>query len=132
MLLVCRIIPSLVSISVKNSSNLCVHSPQSVVSKFIHGGTEANSDTIVNSMCGSFRKGWNWDILTQKFDYVRLNDLIVERVLLELKEPTDAKRALAFFHWSAQRKNFEHGNESYCITIHILVRAQLLMERRFL
>ena len=55
------------------------------------------------------------------FDYVLLNDLIVEKVLLELKEPTNAKRALAFFHWSAQRKKFEHGNWSYCITIHISI-----------
>ncbi|KAL0015145.1 hypothetical protein SO802_002214 [Lithocarpus litseifolius] len=101
MLSVHRIIPSLVSISVKNSSSLCVHSPRSVVAKFIHGCTEANIDTLVNSICGSFRKGCNWDILTQNFDSVHLNDLIVEKVLLELKEPTNAKRALAFFHWSA-------------------------------
>ncbi|KAK4602372.1 hypothetical protein RGQ29_011427 [Quercus rubra] len=132
MLSVRRIIPSLVSISVKNSSSLCVHSPQSVVAKFIHGCTEANIDTVVNSICGSFRKGCNWDILTQNFDSVRLNDLIVEKVLLELKEPTDAKRALAFFHWSAQRKKFEHGNWSYCITIHILVQARLLTDARAL
>ena len=79
-----------------------------------------------------FRKGCNWDILAQNFDSVRLNDLIVEKVLLELKEPTDAKRALAFFHWSAQRKKFEHGNWSYCITIHILVQAKLLTDARAL
>ncbi|KAF3949471.1 hypothetical protein CMV_024659 [Castanea mollissima] len=35
------------------------------------------------------------------------------KVPLELKEPTNAKQALAFFHWSAQRKMFEHGNWSY-------------------
>ncbi len=58
-----------------------------MVSKFIHSGTEADRDTVVTSICGSFRKGRNWDILTQKFDFVCLNDLIVERVLIELKEP---------------------------------------------
>ena len=74
-----------------------------------------------------FRKSCNWDILTHNFDSVLLNDLIVEKVLLELKEPTNAKRALAFFHWSAQRKKFEHGNWFYCITIHIM-DAQALLE----
>ena len=64
-----------------------------------------------------------FSILTQNFDYVLLNDLIVKKVLMELKEPTNAKRALTFFHWSAQRKKFEHGNWFYYITIHILVKA---------
>uniref|UniRef100_A0A7N2M0E4 Uncharacterized protein n=1 Tax=Quercus lobata TaxID=97700 RepID=A0A7N2M0E4_QUELO len=57
------------------------------------------------------RKGCNWDILIQNFDSVLLNDLIVEKVLLELKVPTNAKQALAFFHWSALRKKFEHAWE---------------------
>lgn len=132
MLILHRIIPSLVSKPVKHSSSLCAHIPQSFVAKFIHSDIKAECDTVVNSICGSFRRGWNWDRLTQKFDSVQLNDLIVEKVLLELKEPNDAKRALAFFHWSAQRKNFEHGIQSYSITIHILVRARLLIDARAL
>ncbi|XP_040993742.1 pentatricopeptide repeat-containing protein At1g66345, mitochondrial [Juglans microcarpa x Juglans regia] len=131
MLLLRRIIPSLVFVSVGDSISLCVYSSKPVVAEFIHNDAKANCDTV-DSICSSFRRGWNWDRLTQKFDTFQLNDLIVEKVLLELKEPNDAKRALAFFHWSAQRKTIEHGIRSYCITIHILVRARLLMDARAL
>ncbi|GAV84732.1 LOW QUALITY PROTEIN: PPR domain-containing protein, partial [Cephalotus follicularis] len=63
---------------------------------------------------------------------VELNDSLVKTVLLELKEPTDAKCALGFFHWSAQRKGFEHGLWSYSLAIHILVQARMFMDAKAL
>ncbi|RYR39578.1 hypothetical protein Ahy_A09g045135 isoform C [Arachis hypogaea] len=71
-------------------------------------------------------RGWNWDTISIKFGTFMLNDLMVERVLLELKDPSDAKCALGFFHWSTKRRNIEHGIRCYCIAIHILVGARLL------
>lgn len=56
----------------------------------------------------------------------------MESVLLNLTDPTDAKKALTFFHWSSQNQNFRHGLRSYCITIHILVRAGLLADAQAL
>ncbi|KAF2312993.1 hypothetical protein GH714_008633 [Hevea brasiliensis] len=90
--------------SVKNSGNSCLYSPRLLVNRFL--ANDAN--TVVNAICDSLRRGNSWDVLSRNFDSVELNDLLVKNVLLELKEPTDAKRALGFFHWSAQRKNFVH------------------------
>ncbi|KAJ8443075.1 hypothetical protein Cgig2_004280 [Carnegiea gigantea] len=84
------------------------------------------SHTIVNSLCESLRKGLNWDTLSRKYDSMNLNDPIINRVLLELKEPHEAKRALSFFHWVAHSKKIERGLEPYCIIIHILARAHLV------
>lgn len=91
-----------------------------------------SKDYDVSAICNSFRKGWNWDIISNKFGSFGLNDSVVERVLLELKDPSDAKSALSFFHWSTKRMNFNHGTLSYCIAIHILVRARLLTDARAL
>lgn len=87
---------------------------------------------IVRAICDSLKRGWNWDTLTSKFHSVKLDGKLVESVLLQMKEPVDAKRALGFFHWVSHTKNFEHGVWSYSITIHILVRARLLMDARAL
>ncbi|QHO34178.1 Pentatricopeptide repeat-containing protein [Arachis hypogaea] len=84
-----------------------------------------NNDDVT-AICNSFRRGWNWDTISIKFGTFMLNDLMVERVLLELKDPSDAKCALGFFHWSTKRRNIEHGIRCYCIAIHILVGARLL------
>ncbi|KAH7533806.1 hypothetical protein FEM48_Zijuj04G0170800 [Ziziphus jujuba var. spinosa] len=61
-----------------------------------------------------------------------LDEVVVKKVLLELKEPVDAKRALGFFHWSAHSRFQQHGLQSYCILIHILVRAGLNLDARAL
>ncbi|KAK2659038.1 hypothetical protein Ddye_005571 [Dipteronia dyeriana] len=116
----------LVSASVNMFSQLHVPISQSIIS------TEPKSDLHINAICDSFRRGLSWDRLSKQFKSVELNNSIVEKVLLELKEPIDAKGALGFFHWSAQTKYYQHNIWSYCITIHILVRAQLLIDARVL
>lgn len=126
MALLRRVIPSLISISTNNPTRtIHLHVPQLTLG-------ETNSNSKVNMLCDSLRRGLNWDALNQRFGSLELTESFVGRVLLELKKPIDAKQALGFFHWSAQCKNLEHGLASYCITIHILVGAQLLMDAQSL
>ncbi|XP_027357086.1 pentatricopeptide repeat-containing protein At1g66345, mitochondrial [Abrus precatorius] len=89
-------------------------------------------DNVVTAISNSFREGWNWETITRKFGCLQLNDSTVEKVLLELKAPTDAKPALGFFHWAAKRNGFEHGTRSYCIAIHVLLGARLLTDAKAL
>lgn len=124
------IVPSLVSKSLKYCQNLHRFDPHSEIFQLIH--TEARPVSIVTSICNSFRSGLNWETLTRKFHHVEFDEMLVEKILLELKEPIDAKRALGFFHWSSQKNNFEHGIHSYCMTIHILVQARLNLDARAL
>ncbi|KAH7533807.1 hypothetical protein FEM48_Zijuj04G0170900 [Ziziphus jujuba var. spinosa] len=114
------LIPSLVSKSIKSRTHL----------QLIH--TETAPNDVVNAVCDSLRTGRNWDTLTRKFGSVNLDELVVKQVLLELKEPVDAKRALGFFHLSAHGRFQQHGLQSYCILIHILVRAGLNLDARAL
>ncbi|KAE9619572.1 putative pentatricopeptide [Lupinus albus] len=100
-------------------------------SHFIHTHLVSN-DYDVSAVCNSFRKGWNWDIITNKFGSFKLSDSVVEQILLELKNPNDAKNALSFFHWSTKKMGFKHGTWSYCVVIHILVRARLVTDARAL
>ncbi|KAM1000548.1 hypothetical protein ACFX2A_007284 [Malus domestica] len=95
--------------------------------QLIHTNSGPPND-VVKSIRDSFRSSCNWDTLSTKFESVKLDGELVESVLLALKEPIDAKRALGFFHWAAHSKDFEHGVWSYSITIHILARARLLMD----
>jgi len=98
-------------------------------SVFIHqlAGNDP-THTIVKALCESLRKGLNWDSLSRKYDSMNLDDPIINKVLLELKEPHEARRALSFFHWVAHSKKIEHGLEPYCIIIHILARARLVKD----
>ncbi|KAK7268066.1 hypothetical protein RIF29_20751 [Crotalaria pallida] len=100
--------------------------------RFPYSTHTVSKDYDVSAICNSFRKGWNWDIISSKFCSFKLSDSVVEQVLLELKNPSDAKSALSFFHWSAKRMDFKHGIWSYCAVIHILVRARLLTDARAL
>lgn len=101
------------------------------IPKSVHTLKE-DPDAVVNTICTSLRKGLNWDSLSRKFGSVELTNSMVEKVLLQLKEPTDAKRALGFFHWSAQQKQFKHEVSTYCIAIHLLVRSKLIRDARTL
>ncbi|KAL6184428.1 hypothetical protein ACLB2K_045829 [Fragaria x ananassa] len=94
--------------------------------------TNSTPNNVVRAICDSFKSGWSWDALTSKFACVKLDAKLVENVLLELKDPNDAKRALGFFHWVSKRKDFDHGVWSYSITIHILVRTKMAMDARAL
>ncbi|KAF8022582.1 hypothetical protein BT93_F0177 [Corymbia citriodora subsp. variegata] len=93
---------------------------------------EAPADAVAVALSNSLRRGWSWDALNRKFEHLALDDALVERVLLELKEPADATCALGFFHWSAKERKFEHGIRSYCVAINILVRAQLIRDAKAL
>ncbi|KAK3002722.1 hypothetical protein RJ639_018223 [Escallonia herrerae] len=61
-----------------------------------------------------------------------LNTSIISKVLLQLKSSPDAKLALGFFHWSAHHKQTKHEPSSYCIAVHILVKAKLIKDARAL
>lgn len=87
---------------------------------------------VVSSLCDSLRQGFNWDNLSRKYDSVSLDDRIIEKVLLEFKEPNEAKQALSFFHWAVHNNKLGDGLMHYCITIHILVRARLVKDARSL
>lgn len=93
---------------------------------------DPNSIPIVGEICNAFRRGWNWDTLSEKFDSLVLNRSIVEGVLLEFKNPGDARFGLGFFHWAAKTKRFDHGVETYCVMIHILVVAEKIRDAKAL
>lgn len=85
-----------------------------------------SNNPIITSICNSLRRGENWEVLTKKFQSFHFTDPIVQEVLLQLKEPHDAKNALTFFHWSAKSSNSRHGVFIYCIIIHILAKSKLV------
>ncbi|CAN0913805.1 Pentatricopeptide repeat-containing protein At1g66345, mitochondrial [Linum grandiflorum] len=102
---------------------------------FLLSGPE--NQTLVKSICNSLRIGSNWNTLTERFGSVAFNDSLIGQILLELREPNDAKRALGFFHWSAAHRGntnntLHHSVYSYCIMIHILVGAKLITDARAL
>ncbi|KAL2932141.1 hypothetical protein RDABS01_037551 [Bienertia sinuspersici] len=118
-------IPTILNIFLSSSkSTNRLFSNQSVVDDPTH--------TVARSLCDSLRKGLNWDTLSKKYDSVILDDPIIEKVLLDFKEPFEAKRALSFFHWVAHNNKLTHGLKHYCITIHILVNARLVKDARSL
>jgi pentatricopeptide repeat protein len=49
-----------------------------------------------------------------------------------LKRQNDAKIALHYFYWVEREMGFVHGIESYCVIIHILVRAKKYAKARSL
>ncbi|XP_021891398.1 pentatricopeptide repeat-containing protein At1g66345, mitochondrial [Carica papaya] len=106
------------------------------ITRLLKTHTQIQPNTATTSLsiaiCDSLRAASNWETLSAKFSSIHLTDSLINTILLQLKEPTDAKRALGFFHWSAKTKNHPHGIRSYCIAIHILVRARLLIDARAL
>ncbi|KAL6993241.1 hypothetical protein U1Q18_011356 [Sarracenia purpurea var. burkii] len=123
---------SLASNSISSSAKLCPGTHQLLPkSKLLHTLPQ-EPDTIVKTICDSLRKGLNWDAMNKRFRSVDLSNLIVEKVLLQLKEPADAKHALSFFHWSAQQQHLKHETSTYCIAIHILVRSKLIRDAQTL
>lgn len=123
------------SIAVSIRDRAFVRNHRLAAAKFVHTqAEEPTTNATVGDLCDALRRGCNWDTLIQRFGFVEFSDLIIEKVLLQLKEPTDARRALGFFHWSSQRKKSkcQHGVRPYCIVIHILVRARLLVDSRAL
>ncbi|KAJ8758574.1 hypothetical protein K2173_000295 [Erythroxylum novogranatense] len=124
---------NLLSIRVKNfDHSLSWGPPLAAVTGFFHTGNQTTGEAIVDAICDSFHGGVSWDVLNRKFSSVEFSDLLVEKVLLKFKEPFNAKRALGFFHSSAQSKNSAHGIRSYCLMVHILVHARLIMDAQAL
>lgn len=91
------------------------------------------SSSSSSDITGVLINGGKWDALTARFGSITLTNSLVEQVLLDLKEPSDAKKALLFFHWSStQHSSFHHSLRSYSIAIHILVRSGLFIDARAL
>lgn len=86
----------------------------------------------ISSICSLLKNGGKWETLSSSFSSIELNDTLVERIILNLKESAEAKSALLFFHWSSQSKLHQHSLKSYCIVVHILVRANLLIDAQAL
>ncbi|KAL9236690.1 hypothetical protein vseg_011327 [Gypsophila vaccaria] len=89
-----------------------------------------SSRTLASSLCESLRKGSNWNALSRTYEHMSLNDCVIETVLLEFKDPLEAKKGLSFFHWVAHNKNVTHELKAYCIMVHILARARLANDAR--
>ncbi|KAG0501069.1 hypothetical protein HPP92_001141 [Vanilla planifolia] len=87
---------------------------------------------LVSPICHLLKNGGKWSSLSSAYSSAELDDALVERIFLNLKEPVDAKGALLFFHWSSQCKSYQHSLKSYCLVIHILVRANLLTDAQAL
>ncbi|CAA0825094.1 Pentatricopeptide repeat-containing protein -mitochondrial [Striga hermonthica] len=90
----------------------------------------ANDDPIITSVVDSLQQGHCWKILSENFGSVKFTNPTVRKILLQLKEPVNSKKALTFFHWSAQESRAEHGISSYCVLIHILVKTGLVRDAK--
>ncbi|KAI3465679.1 hypothetical protein Pfo_022342 [Paulownia fortunei] len=89
-----------------------------------------NDNTSIISIIDSLHKGQSWKTLSEKFSSVKFTNPIVKKILLQLKEPINSRKALNFFHWSGKEMHFQHGLSSYCILIHILVKARLIKDAK--
>lgn len=105
----------------------------SLTSRSLHSQSKApNLSVLVSSICSLLKNGGKWESLSSTFSSAELSDTLLEKVILNLKEPADAKNALLFFHWSSQYKQHQHALKYYCIVVHILVRANLLIDAQAL
>ncbi|PIN02401.1 hypothetical protein CDL12_25084 [Handroanthus impetiginosus] len=91
----------------------------------IHTSTQS-----IQSIIDSLHQEHGWKTLSEKFSSVKFTNPLVQTILLQLKERTNSRKALKFFHWSAKEMHFEHGLSSYCIIIHILVKARLVKDAK--
>ncbi|KAL8194013.1 hypothetical protein R6Q57_026255 [Mikania cordata] len=84
--------------------------------------------TIVK-ICNSFPKNLNWQTLNQniKFHDVRRSS-VINKVVIQLKDPPNAKKALSFFQWSSHFTGITHHTHTYAIVILILVNAKLIKD----
>nr|GMC96776.1 pentatricopeptide repeat-containing protein At1g66345, mitochondrial [Ipomoea batatas]GME18426.1 pentatricopeptide repeat-containing protein At1g66345, mitochondrial [Ipomoea batatas] len=89
-------------------------------------------DAIATAVYNSFLKPQTWESLAKQFNSVQFTHPLVNKILLNLKDTSNAKQALKFFHWSAKLGSFHHGVSTYCITVHILVKARLIKDAKAL
>eukprot|EP01018_Ginkgo_biloba_P030598 Gb_13926 [translate_table: standard] len=93
---------------------------------------EQENDKFVARICEIVRQGSDWDTLSLHVDSTRLTHRHIDQVLLRMQSLADAKWSLKFFHWAGHLKKVEHTIQSYCITIHILVRAKMFLHAQAL
>ncbi|KAI0510288.1 hypothetical protein KFK09_010889 [Dendrobium nobile] len=109
------------------------HETLSLTSRSVHSQANSpNLSLLISSICSLLKNGGKWEVLSSTFNSTKLNETLVEKIILNLKEPTDAKNALLFFHWSSQHMQRQHSLKSYCLVVHILVRANLLIDAQAL
>lgn len=83
----------------------------------------------ITCICKSFSNNLNWETLNRELKFLNVrNSAIINRVLIQLKEPPNAKKALSFFHWSSHFANMTHQTNTYALLIHILVNAKLIKD----
>ncbi|XP_023735499.1 pentatricopeptide repeat-containing protein At1g66345, mitochondrial [Lactuca sativa] len=89
---------------------------------------EKTAETIT-CVCKSFSNNLNWETLNRKLKFIDVrNSAIINKVLIQLQEPPNAKKALSFFHWSSHFGNITHQTRTYALVIHILVNAKLIKD----
>lgn len=118
---------------VTRSIYLLTRSTISSFSSSIQQDTSPLSSNLISSFLKSNHGSThcNWATLTSNFGSTPLAQPVIESVLLNLKEPIYARNALSFFHWCASNSNpalVQHGPRSYCLMVHILVRAGFLRD----
>ncbi|CAH8383110.1 unnamed protein product [Eruca vesicaria subsp. sativa] len=95
--------------------------------------SHSNPDKIlIDAISSSLQNNDTWHTLTTKFPTLNLPTSLINTILLRFNRPETAKRALTFFHWSSHTRNLRHVTSSYALTIHILVKARLLIDARAL
>ncbi|KAI3753129.1 hypothetical protein L2E82_25174 [Cichorium intybus] len=83
----------------------------------------------INCICKSFSNNLNWETLNRELKFMNVrNSAIINRVLIQLKELPNAKKALSFFHWPSHFANMTHQTNTYALLIHILVNAKLIKD----
>ena len=92
----------------------------------------SNNNNIITSISNSFRTKQNWDTITKNFTSIKLTPSLAQQILSELNNPTDAKNALSFFHWSTKTHRFQHTLHSYSIIINLLLHSNLLTDAKAL
>lgn len=92
----------------------------------------SNNDNISTSILDSLHEGLNWKTLTQRFKSVGFTNHLVQTIMLQLKEPTNSRKALNLFHWSAKEMRVQHGTSTFCMTVHILVKGRLMKDAKAL
>ncbi|KAJ0485937.1 putative tetratricopeptide-like helical domain superfamily [Helianthus annuus] len=90
---------------------------------------EEKTAAAITVVCKSFPNNLNWQTLNRNLKETDIrNSSIINRVLIQLKDPPNAKKALSFFHWSSHFTNITHQTHTYALVIHILVKAKLIKD----
>lgn len=90
---------------------------------------EEKTAAKITTICKSFPNNLNWKNLNKNLKTFNLdNSNLINIVLIQLKDPPNARKALSFFHWSSHFTNITHQIHTYALIIHILVNARLIKD----